>query len=207
MAGSLDILGISEKEYVESEGVAKEIDFIWESGVYKVIVTGVFGYTTPSGAKMLMVNIKDDKERTQQFGFNTAYKDKKTGEMTDNKAGVATFKGLCHATGVLPSEIEVVSGKAEAYGKEVDANIFKNMINKTVQASIREIFEEGSEYERSNEVETFSNADGLNAKGENFDKFLEKIAKNPILKRKAKTSPKVEAKVNKAGIEAAKKLL
>jgi len=181
-----------DKETVESaeEQTIRPAFELLPSGAYKAEIKELATFTTDSGAVQLKAVVyipSEDREITIYQNVK-----KKNGE--PNAIGQATFKHIVEATNTSMDDLTAKTETIEAYGKKVEGKVVKGLSGKPLIALVREVFEEGAKYDKYNDIEGYARTDGTNAKGENIvEVFNEKIAKNPILTRKAKNT---QAKTN-----------
>jgi len=154
------------------------------SGVYDAKIKELATFTSSKGAGMLKIVVEIPSEKDSDL---TLYQNIKKKDGSANEIGQGTFKHILDACNKSTSDIAVKVEQIKAYAKNVDGNVVKGLDNSPIKVCVRQIFEEGANYEEYNEVEAYLRADGTNVKGENLvDKYLEKIEKTPILKRTAK---------------------
>jgi len=191
MSDFLNELGLDTQAFNEAEAQEVGSGFkVLESGVYVANINLLCTFMTKNGAKMMMAKIiipsEDDREITVYQNIT-----KKNGE--PNTIGTATFKHILDATGLDLSTLSTADEKLKTYGYESDCKVVKGIAKANIKVCVRQVFEEGAEYEDYNEIEAYLLSDGTNSKGENIeDAFKEKIAKTPVLKRKAKEVTKKE---------------
>ena len=206
MEDLLNVIGINEQEANEIEVAEAKEDFKpLKSGIYTGNVNGYI-FKTDSGAKMLKIKatLHEPDVRVLEEYVNVVKKDGQP-----NKWGIKTLRELVASAGQNMSNLKTKTVKEKCYGKEVDAQEIQNISSVPVTLFIREIFEEGGEYERQNEIENIFNKDGKNEKGEDQkEKFLKKIKDKPILKRKAKSRAESKSEPTKQKpVESAKNVL
>jgi len=206
MENLLKVVGISEIEANKIEvSTAKEDFKVLKSGIYTGNVNGYI-FKTDSGAKMLKIKatLHEPEGKVLEKYVNIVKKDGKP-----NEWGIKDLKELVSATGQKLEDIVVKPAIEKCYGKEIEVQETQGISSIPVTLFIREIFEEGGEYEQQNEIENIFDKDGKNEKGEDQKEvFLAKIEKKPVLKRKAKarTATKTEPTKTKPA-ELAKNIL
>ncbi len=189
MSNIYEDLGLDEATFkeAEAESVAPAFEVL-PSGVYGATIKQLATFTTEKKAGMLIATIHvESADRDITIYQNTKKKPvgDKPGEPND--IGTRTFKSIIAAANVEMSDLSTKTEKIKAYGKEVDGKVVKGIEGKKIAALIRAVFDEGSKFENSNEVEAFAKADGTNAKGEDLlETFKTKIEKTPVKIRKAK---------------------
>ena len=130
------------------------------------------------------------------------YQNVKKKDGNPNEIGTRTFKSIIASANVEMSDLSTKTEKITAYGKEVDGKVVKGLDGKKIVALVRAVFEEGSNFENTNEIEAYAKADGTNAKGEDLlEAFKSKIEKTPvkIKKTKAKAEDKSTQATTKSG--------
>jgi len=208
MSNILDALGITNEAIETAKAEPSTGGFLWESGAYPVEIKQLAVFETASGAKMLKIEMYDEKEdKTLVEYANTSYIDKQTKERKENMSGVKIFKSLMSAIKLEPAAIQLVDKEIDAYAKKVQAQVITNAEGRKCVALVREVEDPNNEkYPLSNVVEAFADIENkINGETAPVEKWLEKIAKAPVLVKKAKKSTQTAAKA--ADTDAAKSLL
>lgn len=196
MEDLLKVVGINEQQANEIEvSTAKEDFKVLKSGVYTGNVNGYI-FKTDSGAKMLKIKatLHEPEGRKLEKYVNIVKKDG-----NPNDFGMKDLKELVSAAGQRLADLKVKTVREKCYGKDIDTQEIQNISSVPVTLFIREIFEEGGEYEQQNEIENVFDKDGKNEKGEDQkETFFAKLDKKPILKRKAKARTTTKTEPTKA---------
>ena len=206
MSTNYELFGITEEVYKEAEVDSVNPGFKpYPSGAYKGTIKEIARFNTASGAGMLKIVFEpagDPLATNVEVYQNITKKDK-----SPNEIGTATLKHVLDALGTSIDKVTIAEEDIIAYGKGVKAHVIKGLDKVPMIACVREVYEEGARFPKSNEIEHYAKEDGTNAKGEDIvTKFKEKIAENPVLIRKPKentsTGSTAAASADRASIAA-----
>jgi hypothetical protein len=191
MSTALNILGLTQEQAAKTEVASISEGFKpLPSGIYNGNIVQIGTFKTDSGATQfkIVVKVKDGRELTKYGNYL-----KKDGSI--NEYGQRDVMGALNATKIDLSTIQAQTIKTKCYGKEKDFNNFIGLEKAPVSVFVREVFEEGSQYEEQNEIEGIFDEDCKNSNGEDqSEKFTQKIEKKPVLRRKAKAQSGGSAK-------------
>ena len=189
MSTIYDDLGIDQEVFDKAEAESVRPAFeVLPSAAYGATIKSLATFTSSKGAGMLQAIIHITKEDRDITIYQNVKKKPVNGKAAEaNEIGTRTFKSIIAAANVEMSDLSTKTEKIKAYGKEVDGKVIKGLDGKKIVALVRAVFEEGADFENSNEIEAYAKADGTNAKGEDLlETFKEKIEKTPVLNRKHK---------------------
>ncbi len=198
MSNIFDELGLDKETFEKAEAESVSDFQVLPSGTYGATIKQLATFTSTKGAGMLIATI----HITSEDRDITVYQNTKKKDGSANEIGTRTFKSIIASANVEMSDLSTKTEKVKAYGKEVDGKVVKGLADKKIVALVRAVFEEGSDFENTNEIEAFAKADGTNAKGEDLlEAFKSKIEKTPvkIKKTKAKAEDKSTQATTKSG--------
>ena len=187
--------GVDQEVFNKSEAQSVSTFELIPSGAYKANVTELITFKTEKGATQLkvVVKLKDSGKELKEFqNLN-----KKDG--TPNEIGTATFRHILDAFGPAVDNLTTAEEEVVGYKEKVKASVVKGTENIDIIVLVREVHQDGADFEDTNEIEGFLRIDGTNAKGEELvSKFMEKIEEKPVRIKKSKggSSSKSAGKVD-----------
>ncbi len=191
MASALETLGLTQEQVAKVEVASIREGFeTLPSGIYEGNIVTVGTFTTDSGAIQfkIVVRIKDEKAR-DGYRELTKYGNFRKKDGSVNEFGQRDIIGALEATKMDLAEIKTQTIKEKCYATERDFNNFIGVNKAPVTIFVRQVLEEGAQYEDQNEIEGIFDIEGKNSKGEDqTEAFMKKIEKTPVLKRKAKNN-------------------
>ncbi len=187
--------GVDQEVFNKSEAQSVSTFELIPSGAYKANVTELITFKTEKGATQLkvVVKLKDSGKELKEFqNLN-----KKDG--TPNEIGTATFRHILDAFGPAVDNLTTAEEEVVGYKEKVKVSVVKGTENIDIIVLVREVHQDGADFEDTNEIEGFLRIDGTNAKGEELvSKFMEKIEEKPVRIKKSKggSSSKSAGKVD-----------